>query len=567
MFSRTTASVGTSVFVRTTAPAGESMLTGTTAPIGRSRLARAAVVAALGLAPLAVPAGVEAAPGLPAAAGAAAPAPLPGAPGRYRGLGFDTCTAPSDAAMQAWAASPYRAVGIYFGGANRACPQPNLTAAWVARQRAAGWHLMPIYLGPQASCTSSSKPELIVNSRAAAQGRAAADDAAVQAAAIGLPRDSVLIYDMEAYRTNDAACRAGVLAFMSAWTKRLHDHAYASGFYSSMGSGVADQVANYHTAGYARPDYLDFARWDREVTVSDPAIPADYWMPGRRMKQYRGDHLETWGGVTINIDNNYLDVTPLPTTPFGDVTGNGWPDVLARTASTGNLFIYPGNGTTVDEGARRRAGEGWSAMNAMVRIGDLDDDGREDLVARHRTTGDLWFYPGTRTGFGTLKRIGTGWNAMREITAAGDLNRDGHPDLLAVRTSDGTLFCYPGRAGAALGPRIRIGTGWNTMSELAGVGDLNADGYPDLIARRSSDGVLFLYRGTAGGFAARLQTGTGWNAMRDLVGVGDFTRDGVPDLAAVRRSTGNLMLYRGRATGVGAAIRIGTGFAGRKPLL
>ena len=50
--------------------------------------------------------------------------------------------------MQAWGASPYRAVGIYFGGDNRACAQPNLTAGWVTEQRAAGWHLMPIYLGP-----------------------------------------------------------------------------------------------------------------------------------------------------------------------------------------------------------------------------------------------------------------------------------------------------------------------------------------------------------------------------------------------------------------------------------
>ena len=77
--------------------------------------------------------------------------------------------------------------------------------------------------------------------------------------ALGLAPESVLIYDMEAYRTGEAACRAGVLAFLSAWTARLHDRGYLSGFYSSMSSGVADQVANYHTVGYARPDHLDFA--------------------------------------------------------------------------------------------------------------------------------------------------------------------------------------------------------------------------------------------------------------------------------------------------------------------
>ena len=100
------------------------------------------------------------------------------APGTFVGSGFDACTAPSSAAMQAWLASPYRAIGIYFGGNNRACAQPALTPAWVAEQQAAGWHLMPIYLGPQASCTTSSKRYLIDNTQAAAQGRAAAQDAA-----------------------------------------------------------------------------------------------------------------------------------------------------------------------------------------------------------------------------------------------------------------------------------------------------------------------------------------------------------------------------------------------------
>ena len=48
---------------------------------------------------------------------------------RYSGLAFDTCTAPSLTQMQAWLDSPYRAVGIYIGGPNRSCGQPQLTAS------------------------------------------------------------------------------------------------------------------------------------------------------------------------------------------------------------------------------------------------------------------------------------------------------------------------------------------------------------------------------------------------------------------------------------------------------
>jgi hypothetical protein len=512
------------------------------------------------------PAVASAAPPAPAAP-AAAVAPAAVAPGTFLGHGFDACAAPSSAAMHAWLASPYRAVGIYFGGNNRACPQPNLTAAWVTEQQAAGWHLMPIYLGLQASCTTSNKHNLITNSQAAAQGRTAADDAATQAAAIGLTRGSMLIFDMEAYRTDDAACRAGVLAFLSAWTARLHDHAYLSGVYGSMSSTVADLVANYGTAGFSSPDYLDFARWDGVDTVDHPDIPDAYWSPHRRIKQYLGGHNETWGGVTINIDNDYLDVAPLPATPFGDFNGNGWSDVLARTSSTGNLYFYPGNGVAAVESGRVWFGGGWGAMNAIVRIGDLNRDGREDLVARQASNGDLWFYPGAGTGFGARKKIGVGWNSVREITGIGDVNRDGYPDVLANRTADQRLYLYPGKAGAALGTRVAVtGTGWNGMSELTGVGDFDANGHPDLVARSTSTGTLYLYPGLGTGFAARKQIGTGWGGFRDLVGVGDFDRDGRTDLVAVQKSTGNLFLYRGTGTGLRPRLQLATGYGGRAPV-
>jgi hypothetical protein len=490
-----------------------------------------------------------------------------GQPGTFTGYGFDACTAPSSAAMTAWLASPYRAVGVYFGGNNRGCAQPNLTAAWVAEQQAAGWHLIPLYVGPQASCTTSNKPNLIDDTQAAAQGRAAAQDAVAQAALLGLGPESALVYDMEAYRTDDAACRAGVLSFLSAWTARLHDLGQLSGFYGSMGSGVADQVTNYGVTGYVRPDYLDFARWDLAVTVTDVAVPAGYWAPHRRMKQYRGGHDETWGGVTINIDNDYLDVAPLPPNGFGDFTANGWSDVLARTTSSGVLFSYPGNGSSIDTAAPGSIGGGWQAMNAIVRIGDLDRDGHEDVVARQSSNGDLWFYPGTGTTLGARKLIGTSWNSMREITGIGDFTGDGYPDVLAAQSSDGKLYVYPGRSGPVLGSRVLVGDGgWTTMSELAGVGDFTGDGHQDLVARITSSGDVYLYPGRTGGFAARQKIGAAWTTMRDLVGVGDFDRDGRTDLSAVQTSTGRLLLYRGTGSALRAGVQIATGFTGRSPV-
>ncbi|MEU1605577.1 DUF1906 domain-containing protein [Micromonospora matsumotoense] len=259
-------------------------------------------------------------------------------PGTFTGLGFDTCAAPSNAAMTAWLKSPYRAVGVYLGGVNRGCAQPNLTRSWVATQQAAGWRIFPLYVGLQAPCSTYQRR--IDPTLATAQGRAAADDAATKADDLGLARRSTLILDLEHYPSGDAACTAAVDGFVSAWTLRLHERGFLAGLYTKVTSaGLGDQVAAYHRPGHGVPDLLDFARWDGVQTVTDPALPASHWAPGRRMKQYQGDHHETWGGVRMNIDSNHLDLVqpartrsrPAPQAP--PKWGTGLSRLMARSAA------------------------------------------------------------------------------------------------------------------------------------------------------------------------------------------------------------------------------------------
>ncbi|MBV9192929.1 MAG: DUF1906 domain-containing protein [Solirubrobacterales bacterium] len=222
----------------------------------------------------------------------------------YTGLGFDDCSAPSAGAMSAWSASPYRAVGVYIGGANTACAQPNLTSGWVASEVAAGWGLIPTYVGLQAPsnrCGCAS----ITPGQASAQGTAAAADAVADAQAIGIPAGNPIYFDMEAYTRNSANTSA-VLAFLSAWTAQLHALGYLSGIYSSAASGMVDLVQAIGTS-FVAPDEIWVAEWNgSQSTVSD-YVPAADWSNHQRIHQYSGSHDETYGGVTLNIDGDALD--------------------------------------------------------------------------------------------------------------------------------------------------------------------------------------------------------------------------------------------------------------------
>src|SRR5262249_62429482 len=63
--------------------------------------------------------------------------------GLFVGSGFDSCAAPSARAMTKWLASPFRSVGIYIGGANRACAQAHLTPSLLAGIVRQGWRDFP----------------------------------------------------------------------------------------------------------------------------------------------------------------------------------------------------------------------------------------------------------------------------------------------------------------------------------------------------------------------------------------------------------------------------------------
>jgi hypothetical protein len=245
-------------------------------------------------------------------------------PGSFTGLGFDQCHAPAQAAMDAWlTASPYRAVGIYISGASRGCrDQPNLTPTWISTQLINGWRLLPITLGPQAACNPSfprygNDPVISTKLNAAGtyakavkQGTAEATTSVTAAQSIGIVPGSTLWYDLEGYDVTNTACRESSLYFLSAWTQQIKALGYVSGVYSSAGSGIKalDDARVERPGTFTLPDQIWIARWDGQANTSTSYIRSDGWVPGNRVKQFQGGHDETWGGVRINIDRNYLDL-------------------------------------------------------------------------------------------------------------------------------------------------------------------------------------------------------------------------------------------------------------------
>ena len=143
---------------------------------------------------------------------------------------------------------------------------------------------------------------------------AEADEAVAAALAYGHRRGSTLWYDLEAFDINQPACRDSALALVSAWTDRLH----AARLHERLllQRRVGHQDARRRPRGHRRRLRCP-TRSGSPTTSAAPSratwgttrteyISDDGW-PGNRMRQFCGTHTETYGGVSITIDSNFMD--------------------------------------------------------------------------------------------------------------------------------------------------------------------------------------------------------------------------------------------------------------------
>jgi hypothetical protein len=164
--------------------------------------------------------------------------------------------------------------------------------------------------------------------------------------------------------------------------------------------------------------------------------------------------------------------------------------------------------------------------------------------------------------------LGTsGWSQYDVLTSPGDVSGDERPDLLARATSTGTLYLYKGTSTGKLSARVKLYDNWKTYKKIVGAGDLNGDGIGDLLVQDTAH-TLYRYFGKGDGtFAARTRLFTNWGgSYNTVVGVGDITDDGRADLVS-RDSGGTLWRNNGDGKGsFGARAQLSTGWQGYKSL-
>ncbi|MCX5416621.1 trypsin-like serine protease [Streptomyces sp. NBC_00059] len=243
-------------------------------------------------------------------------------------------------------------------------------------------------------------------------------------------------------------------------------------------------------------------------------------------------------------------------------SGDHRADLFART--TGST-AYTANSTGEALAARKAFAGSYSAYNLIIQT-DLNRDGYEDLIARQSSTGDVyWLHRSASSSTYAKTKMFSGWKTVRAIVAPGDVNNDGKGDVLAV-TSTGDLMVYPSYGNGKFNTAVKAATGYQVYNQVRGHGDFTYDGKNDLLLRRGGTNDLYLAKGTGKStapFETPVKVRSNWSAYDLLVTPGDVNGDAKSDLVA-RTPAGALYLLKG--TGVGTSeifatqVKLGTGW-------
>ncbi|MGY3091205.1 hypothetical protein ACVWYF_004271 [Hymenobacter sp. UYAg731] len=238
---------------------------------------------------------------------------------------------------------------------------------------------------------------------------------------------------------------------------------------------------------------------------------------------------------------------------LGDVNSDGLNDIVMANQGTDNVSVLLGRtGTGAAYAAAVSYPTGTGTRPTGIALGDVNGDGRLDIVTANQQTGTVGIMLNSATAPGTFGAASTylTGTSNTNIVALGDVNGDGRLDIAATNTGAGTVSVFLNSASPAgsFSPATTYASGLTAPIGIT-IGDVNADGRPDLVMGSNMGtgvGVLLASATTLGTFTPALTYASGSTGTVS-VALGDVNGDGRTDLVTANSSGATVSVLLGTA--------------------
>jgi hypothetical protein len=236
----------------------------------------------------------------------------------------------------------------------------------------------------------------------------------------------------------------------------------------------------------------------------------------------------------------------------GDFNHDGYDDFIVGAKfddsngdNAGIARVYSGKDASVLLSVTGSDPGDWMGV-AVAGAGDVNKDGFADVIIgasgndpNGTNSGSAYVYSGKT---GALLRTFNGFDDFdhfgQAVAGAGDVDGDGAADLMvgSPQEGNGTARVYSGSTGSIIWTFTGIAAGDAFGDAVNGSGDVNSDGFADLIVGAPygdlgavDNGYAQVYSGRTGVLIWTLAGGSGDHMGASVDGAGDFNDDGFDD--------------------------------------